>query len=130
MAFSGCKNLALTALPDGVTSIKYQTFENYINLKQMAFPPDLTIIGSSAFADCTGLTSLEFSDKSALTIIINSAFFGCKSLASLDLSGCSNLNSIGDWTFNKCSALTSLNLPASLQTIGQGAFNECATCVR
>ena len=40
----------------------------------------------------------------------------------LDLSGVEGLETIGVAAFNCCSSLTSINIPASVKTIGDGAF--------
>ena len=61
-------------------------------------PAGVTTIGSSAFRDCTALTSVS-------------------------LPG--GLTEIGDWAFQDCTSLTSISLPDGLTAIGYSAFWGC-----
>ena len=69
----------------------------------------ITSIGSSAFRDCTGLTSVTIPD--AVTSIDNAAFNSCTSLTSITIPDA--VTTIGDYAFRNCSKLTSLTLPVS-----------------
>lgn len=68
------------------------------NIKTIEFPSSLTMIGGSAFADCSNLQKITFPDDSKLDGIYLGAFARC--------------------------ALTSITLPASLRIIGIGAFES------
>lgn len=64
----------------------------------------VTKIGDSAFAYCSGLTSMTIPDS---------------------------VISIGSWAFESCWRLTSMTIPGSVTSIGKGAFSHCSglTCV-
>ena len=79
-------------------------------------------IGYSAFAYCSGLTSLNLPD--GITKISDGAFSGCSGLTSLNLPD--GITEIGESAFSGCSGLTSLNLPAGITSIGSEAFYGCS----
>ena len=117
----------------------------------------VTSIGNSAFEDCTGLTSVTI--PASVTSIGNSVFNGCSYLASINVdannanyasddgvlfnkdkttvirypigkSGTSytipaSVESIGNSAFEDCRGLTSVNIPASVTSIGNSAFSGC-----
>ncbi len=83
---------------------------------------NVTSIGSSAFAYCTGLTSIEI--PNSVTSIGYEAFYACSSLASIEIP-CS-VTSIGDGAFRYCSGLTSIIIPNSVTNIGSSAFSGCS----
>lgn len=70
--------------PDGMTSIKDDTFYNLKSLKSITIPDGVTSIGSSAFSGCTGLTSITLPDS--VTRIGMSAFKDCINLSSVNIS--------------------------------------------
>ena len=79
-------------------------------------------LGSRAFYNCSGLTSLSL--PSGITSIGWEVFSGCSGLASLSLP--SGLTSIGVGAFSGCSGLTSLSLSSGLTSIGDVAFYGCS----
>ncbi|MBO4451696.1 MAG: leucine-rich repeat domain-containing protein [Bacteroidaceae bacterium] len=79
-------------------------------------------VGSSAFSNCTSLTSLTL--PNSVTSIGSSAFSGCTGLTSLTLPN--SVTSINDYAFSGCSSLTSLTIPANVTTIGEKAFSDCS----
>ena len=81
----------------------------------------VTSIGSSAFDECTSLTSVSI--PNSITSIGWSAFGGCKSLTSVNIPN--SVTSIGSSAFSGCSGLTSVAIPNSVTSIGSGAFYNC-----
>ncbi|MGN0654617.1 MAG: leucine-rich repeat protein [Oscillospiraceae bacterium] len=81
----------------------------------------VTKIGSYAFAENTGLTSITIPDS--VTIIESGAFIYCPGLTKVVLSN--KLKSIGEWAFNSCSGLTGITIPDSVTSIGDYAFSGC-----
>ena len=83
----------------------------------------ITSIGSSAFEDCSGLTSVIIHDS--VTSIGDWAFHGCSGLTSITMPD--SVTSIGNGTFYKCSGLTSITIPDSVTSIGSSAFYGCSS---
>lgn len=82
----------------------------------------VTIIGTYAFAFCSGLTSVAI--PSTVTSIEDNAFQSCPSMTSITLS--ENINAIKTSTFAGCSALTSITIPDSVTSIAGKAFLSCS----
>ncbi|MBO5703177.1 MAG: leucine-rich repeat protein [Bacteroidaceae bacterium] len=81
----------------------------------------VTSIGSSAFRNCSGLTSVTIGD--GVTSIGGSAFSGCYDLTSITIPG--NVTSIGSWAFEDCCNLTSVTIGDGVTSIGYYAFSDC-----
>ena len=82
----------------------------------------VTSISSSAFYECSGLTSVII--PNSVTIIGTYAFYKCSNLISVILPN--NLTSIEEGTFNNCRALASIIIPNSVTSIGKEAFAYCS----
>ena len=89
-AFYGCTNLALTALPDGVTSIGNYAFQNCTNLALTVLPDGITSIGNSAFQNCTSLYIIDltaFTNPQSIPTLANTnAFQGIPAEAQFQVS--------------------------------------------
>ncbi len=83
----------------------------------------VTSIGSSAFKNCTGLTSVTI--PNSVTAISAYAFSGCTNLTATTLF--EGILSIGQEAFYNCSALTSVTIPNSTTAIGNEAFYACSS---
>jgi hypothetical protein len=94
-AFSGCKNLIATTIPNSVTQIGEEAFSSCSSLISITIPNSVTSIGEYAFSGCTSLTSV---------VMPNS------------------LTCIRDYTFLGCSSLSSITIPSSVTSIGYRAF--------
>ena len=108
-------------VPAGVTTIGSSAFRDCTALTSVSLPGGLTEIGDWAFRDCTGLTSISLPD--GLTQIGISAFEGCTALTSISLPD--GLTAIRCWAFQDCTALTSVSLPDGLTDIVSFAFQGC-----
>ena len=97
-------------------------FEDCSGLTSLTLPAGITEIGDEAFEYCSGLTSLTLPD--GITEIGSSAFFGCSGLTSLPLPA--GITEISSYAFSSCSGLTSLTLPAGITSIGDDAFYGCS----
>ncbi len=149
-AFDGCTGLTSITIPDSVTSIEYGTFDGCTSLTYNEYDNALylgnddnpyvvlvkgkqqgiisctihnnaKVIYSSAFEDCTELTSITIPDS--VTSIGDKAFSHCDGLTSITIPD--SVTSIGDWAFNHCTGLTSITIPDSVTSIGYCAFEYC-----
>lgn len=82
----------------------------------------VTQIGSAAFANQTGITSITL--PNTITSIGANAFENCTNLTSI--SEFNNIVSIGAQAFKGCSSLTNISIPAGTTSIGAGAFAGCS----
>jgi hypothetical protein len=62
-----------------------------------------------------------------VTTINQYAFYNCSGLTSLTFSEVSHVETIGQFAFEKCSSLESLTIPVSVTSIGAGAFASCTS---
>jgi hypothetical protein len=119
-AFKGCKGLKSIIIPNSVTSIEGNGYED----KNGEWVED------GAFKDCIGLTSIVIPNK--VTEIETYTFSGCINLTSItipngvteiSLSGCKNMmnitipNSVKSLYLNSFTALTSITIPNSVESL-------------
>ena len=141
-----------------VTHIAYRAFYENAVIASITISESVTSIGSSAFEDCDSLESITIGGSVAS--IGDSAFDGCSSLkkvyisdieawcdmdfgpfndnplsygAALYLNGelvtsleiPESVTSIGDYAFDSCGSLASIIIPDSVTSIGRYAFSGC-----
>ena len=99
-----------------------RAFYNCSGLTSLSLPSGITSIGWEAFSGCSGLTGLTL--PSSITSIDSEAFSDCSGLTSLSLP--SGITSIGRNAFSGCSGLTSLTLPSSITSIDSEVFSGCS----
>ena len=148
-------NFTTIAMADNIQTIgQYDTFKNNQLLTSVVLSKNLTSIGSSAFADCSKLSSITI--PSSVTIIEDRVFDGCTGLQHTegDLIYLKNTNSDGTVNkyfalydtvnttlttcsinenckiilcsaFSSCTRLNSLTIPNSVNFIGSYVFNDC-----
>ncbi len=131
-AFFGCKGLTNICVDKRNT--KYHSSGNclietaskvlILGCKNSIIPTDgsVTTIGSSAFEDCSGLTSITIPDS--VSSIGDYAFSGCTGLTSIIIPD--SVTSISNGAFSGCSGLTSITIPDSVTSIGFSAFRDCS----
>ena len=118
---AGTEQSGVVTIPDGVKEIGTLAFCECTGITSVVIPDSVKVIGESAFAGCTNLTTVQFAD--GLEHIGNYAFNGCPLLSEIDLPD--TVKTIGDGAFFECSALQSLDLSAALEDIGFNAFACC-----
>ncbi|MBR5725892.1 MAG: leucine-rich repeat protein [Muribaculaceae bacterium] len=103
------------------TAIQNTTFQGCTALNNVTFNEGnlVSSIGSSAFASCTSLTSIDI--PAAVTVIEQSTFNGCRNLKNVTMGD--NVTSIGITAFYN-TGLTSFTFPNALTSIGQSAFEN------
>ena len=128
-----------------VTSIEDNAFEGCVNLTNVTIPDSVTHIGSDAFDNCneklfTEVGGVKYIDKWVVgvtyswiaSVSIKSGTYG---IADRAFSVCANIANIkipnsvivlGDYAFSYCNRLTSVEIPSSVTSIGDGAFEGCS----
>ena len=104
-----------------VTSIGNSAFAYCSGLTSVTIPNSVTSIGNYAFNGCSGLTSVTIG--SGVTSIGDGAFYDCSGLTSVTIPN--SVTSIGNYAFYGCSGLTSVTIPNSVTSIGMSAFKGC-----
>ena len=100
------KNVKSVIIPDSVTKIGKEAFEDCRSLKNIDIPDSVTEIGEWAFIRCSSLKSINISNS--VTEIREQAFLGCCSLESIDIPD--SVTKIGKRAFANCSSLESVNV--------------------
>lgn len=150
LAFKGCTKLASAALGNSLTLLGDSAFYGCSALQSVELPVTVSSVGTRTFAGCSALNAVglgnvstigeaAFNGCSALTEIAipngvetlgNYAFYGCSSLATVTLGtqerSSSSLKTIGDYAFAE-TAVKSVVLPDGVSTLGNYAFNKCAS---
>ena len=150
---AGCKN---TEIPNSVTAIGDDAFNECLELSSITIPNSVTTIGKTVFKGCKDLVSVIIPES--VTNIGYNPFWACTSLSSIKvaignpkydsrnncnaiietennklISGCKNtiipnsVISIEHGAFCGCVGLTSIMIPNSVETIGTQAFMDCIT---
>ena len=105
-----------------VTSIGSDAFFDCSGLTSVSIPNSVTDIGGWAFYNCSGLTSVGI--PNSVASIGELVFYGCTGLTSASIPN--SVSSIGEWAFSGCIGLTSINIPNSLTSIGELVFYNCS----
>ena len=121
--FGSNKQIEEFTIPDSVTIIGDSAFFDCSGLTSVMIPNSVTSIGGAAFYDCSKLTSVTIGNS--VTSIGRSAFVGCSSLISITIPN--SVTSIGSFAFLDCSGLTSVTIPNSVKSIGESAFEDCTS---
>ncbi|MBQ8425478.1 MAG: leucine-rich repeat protein [Clostridia bacterium] len=108
-------------IPNGVTIIELNCFEDYKNLTSIEIPSTVKEIGSYAFSGCINLISVEI--PNSVTKIGYNAFRGCTNLKNLSISD--SVFFIGTYAFSYCVGLKEITMPKSSKYIGYDIFAHC-----
>ena len=106
-----------------VTSIGSYAFYQCSGLTSVTIPNSIVSIGEAAFRECTGLTSISI--PNSVTSIGKWGFDTCTGLTSLVIPN--KLTSIEDMAFCGCSGLTSVTISNSVKSIKLNAFCGCTS---
>ena len=128
--FFDCNQLTSITLPEGLTTIYSFAFQ-YSGLESIFIPANVTEIGTSVFAACNNLETIEvdpnnttYTSNNGCNIIVNK---GTMSV----VAGCANSNfyegilEIEEFAFDGETSLTTIVLPSTLEAIKSGAFYSC-----
>ena len=120
--YSYRSEIAKAVIEYGLTSIGSYAFCECSGITSVSIPNSVTSIGDWAFCECSGLTSVSI--PNSVATIGSSAFSGCSGLTSVTIPN--SVTSIGNGAFWECSGLTSVNIGNSVTSIGDEAFYNCS----
>lgn len=148
-AFASCANLETAYLEDGsqitvmpgtvfasnpkLTTFKFlgssaltkfngTTFSNDPELESFEIPSGVTEIGRNTFQNTPKLTTVTFKEPASITTIGANAF-ASSGITSIELP--STVTTIKQQAFDNCTNLATINIPASVTSIETGTFNMC-----
>ena len=140
-AFAGCINLTDIFIPNSVTDVDYDAFDNCKNILRPLYndsvffylpkdykgtyelPSGIKKIAKNAFASCWNLIGIVI--PNSVTSIGLSAFSGCFGLTSVTIPN--SVTSIGRFAFSDCSGLTSVTIMNAKIKIDDSAFSKCSS---
>ena len=108
---------------NAVIGIGSNAFEDCAGLTSVTIPAGVTAIDASAFENCTSLASVTI--PAGVTVIDASAFENCTSLTSVTIPA--GVTVIDASAFEDCTSLTSITIPDSVTRIESRAFAECSS---
>lgn len=120
-AFNRCNNLTSVTLGSNVKTIEYEAFY-HSGLTKITIPASVTSIGEGAFSWCDDLLTVNYNATNCTQMGSDwtTAFSGT-SIKNLNIG--SNVQSIPARAFAYCGALDLVEIPATVETIGEEAFN-------
>ena len=119
------KTLTVNSNPDDYAYYGESDIENLV------ISDAVTSIGESAFANCSGLTSIEVASGNTTYDSRDNCNAIIETSSNTLIQGCQNtiipnsVTSIGDEAFSGCTGLTSVTIGNSVTSIGQSAFAGC-----
>ncbi len=116
-AFYGCSQLRVVTFPEELKTVGDRAFYNCSRLQSVDLPDGCGTIGSYAFYNCWRIGQAELGGAAEIG---DYAFYNCYNIPSLVLPD--GLKTIGAHAFRDCKGLAKITLPASLESIGSGAF--------
>lgn len=124
-AFADC-NFASISLPDSLTELLAESFQNCDELTEITIPQGVTEIRASTFYSCNALKDVHLHD--GILDIHANAFQNCSALVSIELPG--SITEIHAYTFENCSSLRAIDIPNGVTRIAAHAFYGCSKLQR
>lgn len=119
-AFEECENLTEIVLPSSLTKIESAAFL-YCSISSITIPNSVIEIEDRVFALCRNLTNVNI--PNGITHIAEGLFRECESLADITLPD--SITEIDDYAFEGCNSLNDINIPNNVSRIGYRAFVDC-----
>jgi hypothetical protein len=138
LLFRDCKSLTSVTIPESVTSIAEDSFNNCTNLNAISVSPGNSTYSSSAdgvlfnkdrttLILCPGGKRGSYSIPNGVAVIGNQAFTYCTGLTNVTIPY--GVTSIGIYAFSGCWSLNSARMPDSVTSIGRQAFGGCGKMI-
>ena len=137
--FEGCSEINMVNLPRSLKIIGHGAFANTsveINCSagsgKINIPDGVECIGASAFENCSGINSINFSGN--VRTIAKRAFantfaeINC-SAGSEEINIPDGVECIEESAFENCNKIKSVNIPGSVEYIGKSAFKNCGEII-
>ena len=123
--FANMKNLKTIVFEENskLTELQPGTFYGCTSLEEINLPNSITTIGSNVFQNCTALKVIDISSINNYSLYSDNVFANCTSLEKVILSD--DLLYIPDFTFDNCESLREITLPKGIVSIGMYAFRDC-----
>ncbi len=126
-AFEKCSSLKSLDLGK-TTKIEWQAFQGCVQLEKVILPNSVESIGNGVFSNCISLKNVEIGNgirtMGELNNTANGVFQNCTKLTNIVIKS-NILTTIGNLLFSNCRSLKRIELPASVNSIGENAFNGC-----
>ncbi len=121
-AFAGDSQVLSINIPASLTTIKEYAFMSLD--KNIHLPEDLSLNIDDSFD--AGMQLIKSASNSQLESIASNAFSNCKKLRTLNLDSVQCALNIGQGAFSNCIELSTVELPSTLESIGDEAFENCS----
>lgn len=106
-----------------VTMIGAQSFKDNTSLEKIEISTDISTIDWMAFAGCTNLKEVDFTEPSTIEVLPFELFVDCSNLTTINIP--LSVKEIKPLCFAGCAALTHVVIPEGVELIGRQAFSEC-----
>ncbi len=134
-AFYGKTSIEEIRIPDSVTDIAYDAFENCTELKKIGVSENNTAYksvdgilfnyeGTELVHYPSNIEATEYTVPAGVKTIDGLAFEACVNLTSIKLP--TKLETIGEYAFYGCDGLTSIEIPYTVTSIADDVFEECS----
>ena len=106
-----------------VLAIAAEAFAENIKLKSVHISQNIAVIGDRAFAGCTSLEAVTFSEESELVFFGDGVFEGCELIERIAIPA--GVTALSDGLFDGCEALTEVIIHNNLTSLGDDVFAGC-----
>ena len=133
-AFEGA-SLSSVMIPNGVSNIGLEAFNDCQNLTNVTIPSSVTSIGDEAFQFCARLTAITVDTNNPAYSSVNGVLFNTTQTTLIQFPPVrtggnytipASVTNIGGGGFADCSSLTSITIPNSVISIEEDAFFDCS----
>jgi hypothetical protein len=118
----GCKDESLV-IPDTVTKIESDAFQQNQYLKSVEMSDSVTQIGGLCFQYCNALQSVRLSDSIQFDEEDIAIFAYCRNLRKVNIPKATKV--IPSYMFEECNSLSEITIPENVVLIGEAAFMNC-----